>query len=95
MIDVYDNELILEKIKLLCKERGWKPYKLAKKADLPKSTIYSWFRTKSSPTLSVLNAVCEAFGISILTFLLDDEDYSGLTNEQITLIDSTRIYLYE
>lgn len=86
MLDIDDNDAIVEKVKRLCEERRWTPYKLAKKAGLSRNTIYQWFRSKSSPTLSVINAMCDAFGISLVTFLMDDEDYGELTEEQRELV---------
>lgn len=91
MLDIYDNEAIIDKVNRLCKERRWTPYKLAKKANLPKGTLYTWLRRKTSPSIALLGAISDAFGISLVTFLLDDEDYGELTEEQrefITEINS-------
>ena len=71
----------------MCAERNWSVYKLSLEANVSSNTVYKWFKTKSSPTLHVLNAICEALGTTIITFLLDDDDYPGLSNEQIKLLD--------
>lgn len=46
-------------------ERGWTEYQLAEKADLPQSTISSWYRKGMMPTVPSLQKICVAFGITL------------------------------
>ena len=45
--------------------RGWTEYQLAEHAGLPQSTISSWYRKKMIPTVSSLEKICAAFGITL------------------------------
>lgn len=55
--------------------RGWSEYELAKRADIPQTTISSWCRKNQLPSLVSLSKVCDAFGVTVSQFLSDD----GLT----------------
>ena len=76
---------ILKKIKQLQAERGWSTYKLAKEAKIPQSTLSNLSRRNNSPTVSTLQAICQAFGISLAQFFSSlNED--TLTPEQCELL---------
>ena len=76
---------ILEKIKQLQAERGWSSYKLAKEAKVPQSTLSNLSKRNNSPTVSTLQAVCNAFGISLAQFFSSLDEYT-LTPEQCELL---------
>ena len=67
-------------------EKGWTIYELAKKAGVAPTTIYNWRDRLSSPTLSLLEAVCSAFEITVIDFLLNEDELMALTEEQKELI---------
>lgn len=74
---------ILDKIMKLREERHWSEYELAERAGLTQSTISSWYRKNLIPSIPSLEKICEAFGMSISQFFLDDErDKTVLLNEQ-------------
>ena len=62
MFDI--NERIIE----LRMERHWSEYQLAEKSGIGQSTISSWTRTKSMPTVPNLEKICNAFGITLSQF---------------------------
>ena len=70
MFDI--NERIIE----LRMERHWSEYQLAEKSGIGQSTISSWTRTKSMPTVPNLEKICNAFGITLSQF------FDRLTPEQ-------------
>lgn len=74
MIDVLDNKAIYAKIDGLRAERGWTIYELAKRASISQTAIRHWRDGNVSPSLALLEAVCSAFGISLISFLMDEED---------------------
>lgn len=92
MIDVLDNKAIYAKIDALRKERGWTIYELAKRASISQTAIRHWRDENVAPSLALLEAVCSAFGINLLTFLMDENDleanqeylelWNGLTPQQ-------------
>lgn len=71
---------ILDKITKLRLERNWSEYQLAEKSGLTQSTISSWYRKNMLPTIPSLSRICNAFGLTLSQFFLDDEG----TNIQIT-----------
>ena len=63
---------ILERITILRKERNWSEYQLAQKSDLPQSTISSWYRKNMLPSISSLEKICYAFGLSLAQFFSEN-----------------------
>lgn len=63
---------ILEKITKLRIEQNWSEYQLAENSGLTQSTISSWYRKKLIPSISSLEHICDAFGISLSQFFKDD-----------------------
>lgn len=82
MLDLLDGKAIYEKVDALRLEKGWTIYELAKKAGVAPTTIYNWRDRLSSPTLSLLDAVCYAFRITVIDFLLNEDELISLTEEQ-------------
>lgn len=73
---------ILEKITQLRLERNWSEYQLAEKSGLTQSTISSWYRKNMLPTIPSLSKICDAFGISLSQFFLEDNNYTVQITEQ-------------
>ena len=72
---------ILAEIVRYREERGWSEYQLAEKSGLPQSTISSWYRKKMMPSLSSLEKICSAFGITMSQLFAENEAVS-LTDSQ-------------
>lgn len=73
---------ILNRIVELREERHWSEYQLAEKSGLTQSTISTWYRKQIIPSIPSLAKICDAFGISISQFFLDENDNTMLLNEQ-------------
>ncbi len=86
MIDLLDSAAIYDKLDSLRKDKGWTIYELAKRAGVTSNAIYHWRDRKSSPTLSMLDALCAAMEISPITFLMDTDELLALTADQQELI---------
>ncbi len=81
---------ILDRIVQLREESHWTEYQLAEKSGLTQSTISSWYRKKMTPSITSLQKICNAFGISLSQFFLEDGDDTVLLNkQQIALIEVT------
>lgn len=79
---------ILDKITKLRLERGWSEYQLAEKSGLTQSTISSWYRKNMLPTIPSLSRICDAFGLTLSQFFLDDEDTTiQITEQQRSLLE--------
>ena len=80
---------VLEKITKMREERHWTEYQLAEKSGLTQSTISSWYRKNMLPTIPSLIKICDAFGVNLSQFFLENEQQSVLLNEkQIKLLDA-------
>ncbi len=86
---------ILDRILELREAKGWSEYKLSVETGIPQSTISSWFRKNAQPSISSLQSICDACGITMAQFfsecdavyLTDAQNrllkgFSHLTNEQ-------------
>lgn len=74
---------ILEKITKLRLENGWSEYELAERSDLPQSTISSWYRKNLIPSIPSLEHICNAFGITLSQFFIENDSSSDeLSKEQ-------------
>lgn len=77
---------ILDKIRSLRESRNWSEYKLSEESGIPQSTISSWFRHKAVPSVASLQAICNAFHISLSQFFFKDENCLVLSEEQKRLV---------
>ncbi len=80
---------ILDKITAMREERGWTEYRLAEESGLTQSTISSWYRNNTYPSIPSLEKICTAFGISLSQFFLEDKEFTiTLDNTQIEFLKS-------
>lgn len=79
---------ILEKITKLRLERGWSEYQLAEKSGLTQSTISSWYRKNMLPTIPSLNSICNAFGLTLSQFFINESGHTiEITEQQRRLLE--------
>ena len=78
---------ILEKVKKLQKEKGLNNAQLAKKANLPPTTIQNLYKRNNQPTFPTLQAICTAFGMTLSQFFVDSNLPLDLTPEQTHLLE--------
>ena len=81
---------ILGKIKVLQGERGWSDYKLAQKANIPIPTLNSLFTRNSPPKIETLQCICNAFGITLSQFFLEDEKVEILSENEKEMLQCFR-----
>lgn len=77
---------VLGRIKQLMAQRNWSVYRLGKESGLAQSTLSHVFRKDSEPTISTLETICKAFGMTLGEFFADGE-LLPLTEEQRSLLD--------
>lgn len=77
---------VLGRIKQLMDQRDWSIYRLCKESGLAQSTLSHIFRKDSEPTISTLDTICKAFGMTLGEFFSDGERVP-LTGEQRGLLD--------
>jgi len=79
---------ILDKITQLRQAKHWSEYQLAIEADIPQSTISSWYNKKIYPTIPTLMKLCDAFDVTLSYFFLDLNYSVNLTKNQIELLNN-------
>ncbi len=68
-------------------DRSWSEYQLAERSGLPQSTISSWYRKNMVPTISSLEKICAAFGITLSQLFAEGETPVSLTESQRKLLE--------
>ena len=70
-------------------ERNWTKYKLAQQCGMSLSTVANMFRRNTSPTVSTIETMCKAFGITLSQFfdIGDNTNLGHLTDDQKRLFD--------
>lgn len=64
---------VLHRLIELQNQRGWSDYKIAKEAGLSPNTVSNIYRRNNTPSLTTLEALCKAFGITMSQFFAEDE----------------------
>ena len=74
------------RIKQLMDVRCWSEYRLAKESNLSQSTIANIFKRNTVPSITTLESICSAFGITIAQFFAEG-NMVELTDEQKEFFD--------
>ncbi len=85
----------LNKLKFLMKQHGLNENQLAKKADVPQSTINSLFQKSNLPTISTLEALLEALDMTLSEFFYDETRTKKLELEEQNLLRNWRLMTKE
>ena len=59
---------VLKKINKLRLERDWSIYRLSVESGIPQSTLTNMFNRETLPSITTLELICHAFGISMADF---------------------------
>ena len=73
---------VIDRINQLCAERGWTYYELTQRSNLSENTMYSWKSRGSTPTIPVLQKLCDTFGITLEQFFTNFNDGTLLPDQQ-------------
>lgn len=79
---------ILERIIQLRNERNWTEYRLAEEAEMPQSTISSWFQQDVKPSSKSLEKICKAFNITMSQFFAFENEPVTLTEKQRQVLEN-------
>lgn len=77
---------VIKRIDALMKERNWSKYKLAVKSGLSSSTIANIYQRNTVPSITTLEAICSAFGITLAQFFNEESSVVQLSKEQQELL---------
>ncbi|MBS6366128.1 MAG: helix-turn-helix transcriptional regulator [Clostridiales bacterium] len=73
---------ILGRISTLRMERNWTEYQLAVRAELPQTTISSWYCRKMLPSIGSIEKLCNAFNLTLSQFFSEDGEPVELQPDQ-------------
>lgn len=76
---------VLEKLITLKKQNNWTDYRIAKESGLSHNTIANIFSGSTLPRIDTLEQICNAFGLTLAQFFLENERYVFLTESQLEL----------
>ena len=81
---------INKKIENLRFQRGWSIYELAQEAGITQSTLTSMIKRGNPPKIDTLECICEAFGITLAQFFIEDEQLEILSKSEKELVSLFR-----
>lgn len=81
---------INKKIEKLRFQRGWSMYELAQEAGITQSTLTSMMKRGNPPKIETLECICEAFGITLAQFFMEDEALEILSATEKDLVSLFR-----
>lgn len=73
---------INKKIENMRFQRGWSMYELAQEAGITQSTLSSMIKRGNPPKIDTLECICEAFGITLAQFFMEDERLEMLSETE-------------
>ena len=71
-------------------ERNWTDYKLAQEANISNATLASIFQRKNPPKVDTLQNICNAFGVTLAQFFLEDEKIEVLSDAEKEMLSVFR-----
>lgn len=77
----------LERIRKLLDDRNWSMYKLSKLSGVSQSTLSNLFTRNNDPSISTLEDICKAFGITLSQFFANEGELVVITKEQSEMLD--------
>ena len=81
---------VIDKIEKLREQRNWSVYRLSLESGIPQPTLATMKQRKTPVKLDALQAICEAFGITLAQFFLEDEQIEILSETEKKLLKEFR-----
>lgn len=78
---------VFKKLNELKKQNNWTDYRIAQECGLSHNTITNIFSGGTLPRIDTLEQICNAFGITLAQFFLEDEKYVFLNEAQLELFE--------
>ena len=81
-----EENFVVEKIKLLCKEKRMSRYELSKRSGIPQSSLSALINRNAYPSITTLAKICGGFNITLSKFFNEGEESFILNAEERELI---------
>lgn len=72
---------VLKKINKMRLDRDWSIYRLSLESGIAQSTLTNMFNRETLPSITTLECICHAFGISMSEFFLDETEQAETADE--------------
>ena len=77
---------ILKKINKIRIERGWSVYRLSVESGISQSTLTNMFNRETLPSITTLECLCNAFGITMSEFFAEEVENPTAEQEEKELL---------
>ena len=81
---------IVDRIEKMRNQRQWSVYKLSLESGVAQSTLATMKQRKTPVKVDALQSICEAFGITLAQFFMEDEQVEVLSEQEKKLIKEFR-----
>ena len=78
---------VLKKINKMRLDRGWSVYRLSVESGVSQSTLTNMFNRETLPSITTLECLCNAFGITMSNFFEEDVEENDKNNMEKELIE--------
>lgn len=76
---------ILKKINKMRLDRGWSIYRLSIESGISQSTLTNMFNRETLPSITTLESICHAYGITISDFFAEESQDSLIHSDKEVL----------
>lgn len=81
---------VIGKIEKFKKQKGWSTYQLSIESGIAQSTLATMKQRKTPIKIDALESICEALGITMAQFFLEDEEVELLSAQEKELLKKFR-----
>ena len=81
---------VVQRIRQLQNERNWTDYRLAQEANISQSSLATLFSRQTPPKLEMLQSICNAFGLTLSQFFLENENIEILSDTEKKMLQVFR-----
>ena len=79
---------VLRKINRMRLDRGWSIYRLSVESGISQSTLTNMFNRETLPSITTLECLCNAFGVTVSAFFDDvsKDGASGADEQEVVML---------
>lgn len=81
---------ILKRINKMRLQRKWSIYRLSVESGVSQSTLTNMFNRETLPSITTLECLCNAFGITMSQFFAENNELAAVSDEERQLVDMYR-----
>ena len=78
---------VLRKINKMRLDKKWSVYRLSVESGVSQSTLTNMFNRETLPSITTLELLCSAFGMTLSEFFAEENAISEIKDEDMALLD--------